>query len=183
MKKLYYLLFITLLSCSTVSSVYNINQPLPNTKYTLVGQISVECNDNNYENTYDFLLNEAIDRYGDGVDVVNITKDKEGRLFSSYLYINAHVIKYESSDTFSSFDLDQTIINKSSNIQSNSSIEELSLSNEIALGSRVNVRIDGEIVIAEIIKVLDGDRYAISYKDTKGKTNKIYINKEQIVKD
>ena len=43
----------------------------------------------------------------------------------------------------------------------------------------VKVRVNGEIVNAEIIKVLDGERCAISYKDAKAKTNKMYIQNNQ----
>ena len=183
MNKIYYILFFTLTSCSSVSTVYNINQPLPNTEYTLIGQISIKCDDNKYENTYDFLINEAIDKYGDGVDIINITKDKIGTPFSSYSYINAHVIKYLISNDFNTYNLNKSINDSNSTTQDDFTNKVVSPSNEITVGMMVKVRVNGEIVNAEIIKVLDGERCAISYKDAKAKTNKMYIQNNQIIKE
>ena len=55
------------------------------------------------------LINEAIDKYGDGVDIINITKDKLAHHFS-YSYINAHVIKYLISNDFNTYNLNKSMI-------------------------------------------------------------------------
>ena len=74
-----------------------------NTEYQLVGQVSANCDKNEYHNTYDYLLNKALYKYGEGVDIINITKDYEGSFFSTKVYINAHVIKYLNTVDFQTY--------------------------------------------------------------------------------
>jgi hypothetical protein len=174
-------------SCTTVSSIYNINQPLMNTEYHLVGHVSANCDKDEYQNTYDYLMNKALNKYGEGIDIINITKDYEGSLFSTQVYINAHVIKYLNTVDFQTYNLaneeSDILDSKAKDVSQKESISSFTSDSDqsIKVGMTVKVDLDGKIVDAEIIKVMEENRYAISFKDSKGKTVKKYISKNQII--
>ena len=174
-------------SCTTVSSIYNINQPLMNTEYQLVGQVSANCDKNEYQNTYDYLLNKALYKYGEGVDIINITKDYEDSFLSTKVYINAHVIKYLNTVDFQTYnftnDEPEILDGKETDVSQKESPSSFSSDSDMSIkvGMSVKVDLDDKIIDAEIIKVMEGNKYAISFKDAKGKTVKKYINKNQII--
>ena len=132
-------------------------------------------------------MNKALNKYGEGIDIINITKDYEGSLFSTKVYINAHVIKYLNTVDFQTYNLtneeSDIIDSKAKDVSQKESISSFTSDSEqsIKVGMTVKVELDDKIVDAEIIKVMEENRYAISFKDSKGKTVKKYISKNQII--
>jgi hypothetical protein len=201
------LLPVLLYSCKTVNSFATSPAAIPvnKTDYSFVGHVRLVCQENDFEETYDYVLANAIDLYGPGVDVVNITKDYVydhgfwGFVFPIFfkrdVYLNAFVIKYNHANNIEYIDITER---ESRNIEDSveDSSDELELTEDIVqdqnedklsglqIGDRVKFIIDNDhskTFVGEVIKILDNNKIAVSYLDLKGRTQRQYIKTEDII--
>lgn len=201
------LLPVLLYSCKTVSSFATgpASIPVNKTDYSFVGHIRLVCQENDFEETYDYVLANAIELYGPGVDVVNITKDYVydhgfwGAVFpiffKSDVYLNAFVIKYDQANNIEYVDItEKTIRNIEGSVEDLSNeidltkdiVDEQNESNVngLQIGDRIKFIMNNDYSITfvgDIIKILDNNKIAVSYLDLKGKTQRKYINTKDIV--
>ena len=197
---------VLLNSCKTVDSFATSPATIPvnKTDYSFVGHVRLVCQENDFEETYDYVLANAIDLYGPGVDVVNITKDYVydhgfwGFVFPIFfkrdVYLNAFVIKYNHANNIEYIDITER---ESRNIEDSveDSSDESELTEDVVqdqneeklsglqIGDRVKFIIDNDhskTFVGEVIKIIDNNKIAVSYEDLKGRTQRKYIKTEDI---
>jgi hypothetical protein len=90
------LMSVFLGSCATYSPDYLIirDAGIPEKDYKIVGTVRIEAKVGKKGTSFDGLLQEARNKYGELVDVINIKKDELTRGKRGKVILNAYVIEY-----------------------------------------------------------------------------------------